>query len=120
MGQPVVHFEIGCRDRARTTEFYARLFDWNIQENGPTSMIDAGGGIGGHITALGQEPHHYTIFYIEVDDIQRAYETLVARDVHFQGKPHLIAKMSDHDLWMAFFRDSENNLLGLMSEVPSK
>jgi methylmalonyl-CoA/ethylmalonyl-CoA epimerase len=25
--------------------------------------------------------------------------------------------MPDHDLWMTFFRDSEGNLLGLMSEV---
>jgi len=25
--------------------------------------------------------------------------------------------MLDHDLWMAFFRDPDRNLLGLMSEV---
>jgi hypothetical protein len=35
------------------------------------------------------------------------------------SKPHLIAKLPDHDLWMGFFRDSENNLVGLMSEVRS-
>jgi len=64
--------------------------------------------------------HPGSILYFKVDDIQKTYETLVERDVHFQGKPHLIAKRSDHDLWMAFFRDSENNLLGLMSEVPRK
>jgi len=29
----------------------------------------------------------------------------------------MIARMPDHDLWMTFFRDSENNLLALMSEV---
>ena len=29
----------------------------------------------------------------------------------------LVAKMPDHDLWMTFFRDSENNLMGLMSEA---
>jgi len=32
-------------------------------------------------------------------------------------EPHLLAKMPDHDLWMTFFRDSEGNLMGLMSEV---
>lgn len=26
-------------------------------------------GIGGHIMALGHEPHHYTLFYVEVEDI---------------------------------------------------
>ena len=29
----------------------------------------------------------------------------------------MIARMPDHELWMAFFRDSEGNLLALMSEV---
>ena len=37
--------------------------------------------------------------------------------VHFEDEPHLLAKMPDHDLWMVFFRDSEGNLMGLMSEV---
>jgi methylmalonyl-CoA/ethylmalonyl-CoA epimerase len=32
----------------------------------------------------------------------------------------MIARMPDHELWMTFFRDSENNLLGLMCEVRSK
>jgi hypothetical protein len=27
--------------------------------------------------------------------------------------------MPDHELWMAFFRDTEGNLLALMSEVRS-
>jgi hypothetical protein len=40
MGQPVVHFEIGCRDRAKTEQFFADLFGWHIQQNGPASMID--------------------------------------------------------------------------------
>jgi hypothetical protein len=38
--------------------------------------------------------------------------------VQFVGKPHLIAAMKDHELWMAFFHDVDNNLLALMSEVP--
>jgi hypothetical protein len=33
-------------------------------------MIDTGQGNTGHITALGQEPYHYTIFYVQVDDVQ--------------------------------------------------
>src|SRR6202035_1861295 len=70
MGQPVVHFEIGCKDSARTQEFYAKLFDWKIEAMGPAAMIAAeAGGITGHITALGHDPHHYTIFYVDVDDV---------------------------------------------------
>jgi methylmalonyl-CoA/ethylmalonyl-CoA epimerase len=29
----------------------------------------------------------------------------------------MIAKMPDHELWMAFFRDPDKNLLALMSEL---
>ena len=46
-----------------------------------------------------------------------AYAALRARGVTFLDAPHLIARLPDHELWMAFCRDSEANLLGLMSEV---
>jgi methylmalonyl-CoA/ethylmalonyl-CoA epimerase len=35
----------------------------------------------------------------------------------FEQSPHFVAKLPDHDLWMAFFRDPDGNLLALMSEV---
>jgi hypothetical protein len=35
-------------------------------------------------------------------------------------EPRMIAKMGTYDLWMAFFRDSEGNMHGLMSEVPQR
>ena len=61
-----MHFEIGCRDKARTAEFFSKLFDWNTQEAGPATMIDtgAGSGINGHITSLGHEPHNYVTIYV--------------------------------------------------------
>jgi methylmalonyl-CoA/ethylmalonyl-CoA epimerase len=58
-----------------------------------------------------------SMLYYKVNDLQALYETLVSRGVKFESRPHLIAKMPDHELWMAFFRDSEGNLAGLMSEV---
>ncbi len=63
--------------------------------------------------------HDYpgSVLYFRVPDIERAYRELAARGVSFRERPTLIAKMPDHDLWMAFFEDSEANLLALMSEV---
>ena len=52
-----------------------------------------------------------------MDDINASVETLKGRGVTFEDEPHLIAKMEDHDLWMAFFKDSEANTLALMCEV---
>jgi methylmalonyl-CoA/ethylmalonyl-CoA epimerase len=59
-----------------------------------------------------------SILYYKVPDIQQAHEALTSRGVVFEGAPHLIAKMPDHDLWMAFFRDLDSNILALMSEIP--
>jgi methylmalonyl-CoA/ethylmalonyl-CoA epimerase len=39
------------------------------------------------------------------------------KNVRFEGEPHMIAKMPNHDLWMVFFHDGEGNLMALMSEV---
>jgi methylmalonyl-CoA/ethylmalonyl-CoA epimerase len=62
--------------------------------------------------------HPSSILYFSVPDIQAAYGKLKENNVHFEDEPHLLAKMPTHDLWMTFFRDSEGNLLALMSEVP--
>ena len=58
-----------------------------------------------------------SVIYFKVADIQQAFKSLASRGVSFEGEPHLIAKMPDHELWMAFFRDPDRNLLALMSEV---
>ena len=62
--------------------------------------------------------HPASIIYYKVADIERVYEIFKARGVEFVVKPHLVAPMPTYDLWLADFRDSEGNLLALMSEVP--
>ena len=61
--------------------------------------------------------HPSSVLYFAVPDIQAAYAKLKESGVGFEDEPHLIARMPTHDLWMTFFRDSEGNLLALMSEV---
>ena len=60
-----------------------------------------------------------SVLYFKVPDIDAAHEHLSSRGVQFRGKPHVIAQMPDHDLWMSFFHDSEDNLHALMAEVPN-
>ena len=62
--------------------------------------------------------HPSSVLYFAVPNIQSAYHKLKEGGVRFEDEPHLIARMPAHDLWMTFFRDSEENLLALMSEVP--
>jgi predicted enzyme related to lactoylglutathione lyase len=72
MGQPVVHFEIGCKDVAKAQQFYGKMFDWKFTPYGPAAMVSTGQdtGIQGHINSLGHEPHNYLTVYVQVDDLQ--------------------------------------------------
>jgi methylmalonyl-CoA/ethylmalonyl-CoA epimerase len=58
-----------------------------------------------------------SVIYYKVGDLQAAFDTLSARGVTVEARPHLIAKMPDHELWMAFFRDPDRNVFALMAEV---
>ena len=62
--------------------------------------------------------HPSSIIYFKVADIQQATRTLTERGVTFEEPPTFVANMGSYDLWLASFRDSENNMLALMSEVP--
>jgi predicted enzyme related to lactoylglutathione lyase len=110
MGQPVVHFEIGCQDSTRTQEFFSSLFDWKISAMGPAAMIDtaAGSGIQGHITALGHEPHHYVTVYVQVDDLQ-AYLTKAGS----LGGKTLVPPVEIPTGWFAWLADPDGNVIGL-------
>ena len=58
-----------------------------------------------------------SVIYFRCADIALAVRELEKRGVVFQSKPHLIAKMDDHDLWMAFFADPDGHTLALMQEA---
>ena len=64
-----------------------------------------------------QDKNYSSIIYYKVPDLQSAYKILLARGVNFEQKPELVANMPDHEVWMAFFRAPDANLLALMSEV---
>lgn len=59
-----------------------------------------------------------TIVYFRVDDLQRTCARLRASGVVLSQEPHLVARMKNHDLWLAFLNDPAGNMLGLMSELP--
>jgi len=64
-----------------------------------------------------EDARNASLIYYKVDDLEKTCGQLARRGVDFVSKPHLVARMEDHELWMAFFRDPEGNTLGLMSEV---
>lgn len=114
MGQPVVHFEIGCRDQAKTSRFFSELFGWQIQAAGPAFNIDTANprGIPGHITALGHEPQHYTIFYVEVEDIQACLDKAATL-----GGKTIVPPVRIPTGTFAWFADLDGNTIGLLQRA---
>ncbi len=62
--------------------------------------------------------HSSPVIYYRVAEINDAYRVLAARGVEFEGAPHIVHKTEDMELWMAGFRDPDDNYLCLMSETP--
>ncbi len=55
--------------------------------------------------------------YCAVPNRNEAVKALSARGVAFEARPYLIARLPDHELWVACFRDPGENPLAFMSEV---
>jgi methylmalonyl-CoA/ethylmalonyl-CoA epimerase len=120
--QPITLGQIALtvRDVARSTAFYR-------DQVGLPFLFGAGPGlafldIGGVRLMLSAPegaflPGLSSVLYLKVDDIGAAYAAMKARGVAFVDKPHLIAPMPDHDLWMCFFRDPDQHTMGLMCEL---
>ena len=54
--------------------------------------------------------------YFRVAGIEAVVAALRLRQVYFEREPQLVAKMPDHELWMAFLHDPDGNPLALMEE----
>lgn len=58
-----------------------------------------------------------TILYFRVQELDAVCTRLKAAKVEFVQDAHLVAKMPDHELWMAFIKDPDGDVVGLMEEV---
>ena len=110
---------INARDIDRATAFYRDKLGLPLLFTaGKLAFFDCGGvRLMLDVAEKPEFDHPSSILYFSVPDIAAAHRQMLASGVRFEDEPHVIAKMSDHDLWMTFFRDSEQNLLALMSEV---
>jgi predicted enzyme related to lactoylglutathione lyase len=110
---------VNVRDLDRAVNFYQQTLGMTLQFHVPKMAFFACGSVR-LMLAIAEKPefdHPASVIYYKVADLPAVHAILAARHVKFEAQPHLVAKMPDHDLWMAFLRDSEGNLLGLMSEV---
>jgi len=93
-------------------DFYSQMFDWTMREEANGLHVRTGGDVGGHINALGHEPHNYTIFYIMVDEVGAA----LARAESLGGKKLVGPIPLPNDTEFGWFSDPEGNTIGVYAE----
>lgn len=111
---------ITAHDVDRATVFYRDVLKLKHLFSFPRlSFFDCGGvRLMLSIPETPELDHPSSIIYFKVADIRASYEELRGQGVHFEAAPNMVARMEDYELWLAEFRDSEGNVLSLMSEVP--
>jgi predicted enzyme related to lactoylglutathione lyase len=111
---------INVRDLERATSFYRDVLGLPLLFTAPNLAFFDCGGVR-LMLGRAETPeldHPSSILYFRVTEIKAAHQRLLEMGVQFLNAPRVIAPMPTHDLWMAAFRDSEGNIMQLMSEVP--
>lgn len=116
-GARIGQIAIVCQDVARAKTFYKdTLGVQHLFDAGPTLAFFDCGGTRLMLSPAEGEARGTSVLYYFVPDIVAAKTELAGKGVAFVGEPHMIARMPDHELWLAEFRDSEGNVMALMEE----
>ena len=121
----VVHFEIPMDDKARAMKFYEKTFGWQLMDMPEMNYIlatttesgDQGpknpGAINGGLAKRGEQITQPS-FSIDVPNIDEAIEKIKA-----EGGSVITEKMPVGDMGViAYFKDTEGNLLSLWQDLP--
>jgi methylmalonyl-CoA/ethylmalonyl-CoA epimerase len=111
-------------DLDRAAAFYERLLG-----SPPLARYDPPGllffALGDGTRLLLEQGAPSSMLYLEVPDVRILIEELRTLGVAVEAEPHIIFSHEDATLgpagtdeWMAFIRDSEGNLVGLVSRSP--
>lgn len=111
MAAPIVHLEFRTSDFARTSAFYAKVFDWRTEHNAASTYLkldaDSGPSAGWVRTEMSQAPG--PLAYVVVDDlavtlaeVERAGGRVLAAKLPFAGGGEV-----------ALFADPDGNVVGI-------
>ena len=120
----VVQIAQHAEDLDRAAAFYEKLLG-----RPPTAKFDPPGllfFVLGDTRLLLERSAPSATVYLEVEDVPQRIDELRADGVTIEAEPHVIFRHEDdrlgpagHDEWMGFIRDSEGNLVGLVSYAKS-
>jgi methylmalonyl-CoA/ethylmalonyl-CoA epimerase len=116
--EKVLQIAITVQDITRATAFYRDVLGLNLLMEGPGMAFFDCGGVRVYLAAgdKAAEGHGNGWVYFKSANIPELISFLNSKSVLIHQEPHIIARMPDHDLWLMWIKDSEENLLGLMEE----
>ena len=117
----ILQIAINCHDLPRATEFYRDKLGLKLLYEFPgLAFFDCGG-----VRLMLAKPetpeldHPTSIIYYRVADIHQAARAIAEKGVSIVHEPRIVARMPDHDLWLAYVHDTEGNPVALMAEMKS-
>ena len=110
---------IAISDLPKAVDFYHNVLNIPLAFEAPPNLAFLElGDIRLMLTTLqGSERDHQTsVIYYQTTNIEQYFEQLSTQSVTIERLPSFTAKMPDHDLWIGFIRDPDDNLIGIMEE----
>ncbi|WP_010095432.1 VOC family protein [Ornithinibacillus scapharcae] len=117
--QKVGQIGIPVKDIGRAINFYQEKLDLPLMFNTDSMAFFDLNGLRLMLTLPenNQFDHPSSVLYFQVGDIKETYQEMLEKEVIFLDEPHVVTKIGHTETWMVFFRDSEENVHALMSEV---
>jgi hypothetical protein len=114
MPHPIAHFEICVRNLESSTEFYKKLFGWEISHIPEMNygMIKTGGPVDGGLFQAQGEMKPYVSVYAEVDDIDAMLDKAEKLGAFIIARRTEIGQGFGS---YGMFADADNNVIGLWS-----
>lgn len=115
----VGQIQVNAKDLAQSVAFYRDVLGLRFLMEIPGAAFFDTGNLR-LMVAKAETPefdHPASIIYYQVTDLTAAFEAVRVAGAKVAHEPQMIARMPDHELWMAFVRDPADNYVGLMAEV---
>lgn len=110
---------IRVKDVARAVTFYRDKLGLKLLLQQPNLAVLECGGLNLFLTPPenAAEAGHNSVIYFDVDDIQQTAKSFTERGITIVEAPNKVGNLGAVEVWIAIFRDSEENLMGLRSMV---
>jgi methylmalonyl-CoA/ethylmalonyl-CoA epimerase len=115
--ESIGQISIIVKDVDRAKAFYRDTLGMTFLFEFPGMAFFDCGGVRLYLARADEPGLGTSILYYRVADIRGAASELEARGVAFRQQPARVHEDGRHELWLAFFKDSEDNTVALMSEI---